>query len=236
MVLAAFRADLKEMIMLYAQLEDQAFPEPIGKIVCVGRNYADHAAELNNPIPKSPLLFIKPGCCAVNASSSFAIPTEQGDVHHELEIALLIGQTPQTGNDVLAAIAGVGLAIDLTLRDVQQQLKSKGHPWERAKAFVGACPLTRFIAAEQVEDWQALTLSLHRNGQLQQHGCSRDMLFPIEHLLNDIHSAFGLQAGDVVLTGTPAGVGPLAVGDELLLSLNDWLEVPLRVGAQHESL
>ncbi|GGY46636.1 hypothetical protein GCM10011297_19350 [Bacterioplanes sanyensis] len=222
--------------MLYAQLEGQAFSEPIGKIVCVGRNYADHAAELNNPVPDSPLLFIKPGCCAVNVTSDFTIPTEQGEVHHELEIALLMGETPHKDDDIVSAIAGVGLALDLTLRDVQQQLKSKGHPWERAKAFAGACPLTEFVAAEQVEDWQALTLSLHRNGQLQQHGCSRDMLFPIEHLLSDIHSAFGLQAGDVVLTGTPAGVGPLAVGDELLLSLNNWLEVPLRVGAQHESL
>jgi len=192
----------------------------LGKIVCVGRNYADHAKELNNPIPNEPLLFIKPATAAVSMLDTVTIPEGRGACHHELEMAVLIGTelsaktAAMQDEDILSSIAGVGLALDLTLRDVQDELKEKGQPWERAKAFDGSCPLSNFVGVDGV-DLQDLPIQLYRNGQLQQLGNTVDMLFSVINLLRDISSIFTLLPGDVVLTGTPAGVGPLLKGDKL---------------------
>ena len=208
-------------------LDQQDFPHDLGKIVCVGRNYAAHAKELNNPIPSEPILFIKPASSAVAATPEFSIPRDQGSVHHELEIAILIGQTLKNASEdqVADSIAGIGLGLDLTLRDLQTKLKEKGHPWELAKSFDGACPLTEFVAVDMLskDDWQSLDLKLEKNGELQQQGSSADMLFSILPLIAHMSLHFSLQPGDVILTGTPVGVGPLAVGDFLLgeLSLNN---------------
>ena len=212
-------------------VEGQSFPHAVGKIVCVGRNYAEHAKELNNPIPSSPILFIKPADAAVPMAPAFAVPHDQGSVHHELEIAILIGKPLKQASeaDVLSAIAGVGLGLDLTLRDVQATLKEKGHPWEIAKGFDGACPLSDFIAAGKVNDWTQIPLSLTRNGKLQQQGSSADMLFPLVPLIAHMSRIFTLNAGDVIMTGTPAGVGPLQSGDELIATLGDWLSISTRV-------
>ncbi len=205
-------------------LDQQEFESPVGKIVCVGRNYAAHAKELNNPIPSVPILFIKPASSAVAIAPVVTIPKNQGSVHHELEIAILIGKPLSHSGveDVISAIAGIGLGLDLTLRDVQDQLKEKGHPWERAKAFDGACPLTEFVAPKadmSKDDWQNLELTLNKNNALQQQGSSADMLFPILGLVAHMSEYFSLQAGDIILTGTPAGVGPLEAGDQLSYQL-----------------
>lgn len=206
-------------------LAGQPFSHAVGKCVCVGRNYAEHAKELNNPVPASPILFHKPANAVVALAPEFTIPIQQGSVHHELEIAVLIGQPliSATDEQVLNAMVGVGLALDLTLRDVQSELKAKGQPWEMAKAFDGACPVTHFIAASQIQDWRNIRLELLRNGQMQQAGNSADMLFPIVPLIAYISRFFTLNPGDLVLTGTPAGVGPLLVGDKLELKLADLL-------------
>ena len=209
-------------------LDQQLFPHALGKIVCVGRNYAAHAKELNNPIPSEPILFIKPASSAVDLNSGFSIPEGQGSVHHELEIAILIGQplVNVSESEVAESIAGIGLGLDLTLRDVQAKLKEKGHPWERAKSFDGACPLTGFVSLPQFsnDDWQSISLDfglkLEKNGQLQQQGSSADMLFAILPLIAHMSEHFSLQPGDVVLTGTPAGVGPLEQGDNLSCTLS----------------
>ncbi|MCD8523326.1 MAG: fumarylacetoacetate hydrolase family protein [Saccharospirillaceae bacterium] len=218
--------------MFFPILEGQPFNQPAGKIVCVGRNYAEHARELNNPIPSQPILFIKPADAAVAMAPSFSVPDGQGAVHHELEIAVLIGQRlcQATEHEVLAAMAGVGLGLDLTLRDVQDGLKAKGQPWEIAKAFDGACPLSDFVDASTVDNWQQLSLTLVRNGRIQQQGNSADMLFPIVPLIAHMSRIFTLNPGDIIMTGTPAGVGPLLPGDELEASLQDWLTVRCRVG------
>ena len=200
-------------------LDQQTFPHTLGKIVCVGRNYAAHAKELNNPIPSSPILFIKPASSAVPFAPAFSIPTEQGRVHHELEVAILIGKalTGASEAQVAGSIAGVGLGLDLTLREVQDTLKEKGHPWERAKSFDGACPLTEFVSSAGfcLSDWQQLELTLIKDGVTQQQGSSSDMLFPVIPLIAHISQYFSLQPGDVILTGTPAGVGPLKAGEQL---------------------
>lgn len=206
-------------------------PQP-GKVVCVGRNYAEHARELNNPVESSPLVFIKPATAVVSMAPEFRIPHDRGAVHHELEMALLIGSTLSGASreEALSAIVGVGLALDLTLRDIQSQLKQKGHPWERAKSFDGACPLSQFVAPGGL-DLQNQTLTLERNGIQQQHGNTADMLFPIDTLIAGMSDVFTLLPGDVVLTGTPAGVGPLAEGDSLIATLGDVLRVECRVAA-----
>ncbi|MDX9873287.1 MAG: fumarylacetoacetate hydrolase family protein [Spongiibacteraceae bacterium] len=212
------------------QLSGARFPHPLGKIVCVGRNFAAHAAELNNPLPEVPLLFIKPATAAADIHQPIAIPDGLGSVHHELEITVLIG-APLTRADrasAASAIAGIGLALDLTLRDVQDQLKRDGHPWERAKAFDGAFPMSEFVTADGV-DLRNLSLRLWRNGALAQEGNSNQMLFPILDLVTTISHTFSLMPGDVVATGTPAGVGPLTRGDQLVATLDGLIRVETSV-------
>jgi 2-keto-4-pentenoate hydratase/2-oxohepta-3-ene-1,7-dioic acid hydratase in catechol pathway len=212
-------------------LDNQHFEYSIGKILCIGRNYAAHAAELNNPVPDTPVLFLKPADAACDLRQPIAIPENKGSVHHELELAILIGRrlTHATPEQVQAAVAGIGLGLDLTLRDIQSELKDKGLPWERAKAFDGSCPLTPFVSTSHVEDWQALNFTLERNGTVQQVGNSRDMLYPVLALIAHMSESFTLNPGDVVMTGTPKGVGPLTVGDNLEVILGNWLACRTRV-------
>ncbi len=195
---------------------------PLGKVVCIGRNYAEHAKELNNPVPTEPLLFIKPGSCVVPLEGGFKIPAERGSVHYEAEIAVLLGKPLSTSpsvEEVLDAISGYAPALDLTLRDVQAKLKEKGLPWELAKSFDGACVLAPFVAASTFADPADIGIRLTINGEVRQDGNSALMLNPIVPMIQHMAAQFSLQAGDVILTGTPAGVGPLHVGDELVLEL-----------------
>ena len=194
---------------------------PVGKAVCVGRNYAAHAKELGNTVPDAPILFLKPSTAIVPLMPSFSIPHDRGSCHHETEIAVLIGQTISkiSVDEVPQAIAGYGLALDLTLRDLQNQLKKQGYPWEVAKAFDGACPLSPFIKPEQFKDINQTEFSLTVNGQSRQHGFTQDMITPVYELIAYISQIFTLQAGDIVLTGTPEGVAALQRGDKLLLSV-----------------
>lgn len=202
------------------QADQLALPQP-SKIVCVGRNYAAHAAELGNEVPAAPLLFMKPPS-SITYLPRVMIPTQQGECQHEVELAVLIGQplTAATPASAQTAIAAVGVALDLTLREVQSQLKAQGQPWERAKAFDGACVLSSWLTSAELALDQPLQFGLEVNGQPRQQGDSRLMIFPIAELLAEVSQSFSLVPGDVVLTGTPAGVAGLAVGDELQL----WLQ------------
>ncbi|WP_257252554.1 MULTISPECIES: fumarylacetoacetate hydrolase family protein [unclassified Endozoicomonas] len=188
----------------------------VGKIICVGRNYLEHVKELDNDISTSPLLFIKPLSSVVPFAGSLNIPEDFGVVHHELEISILIGEAKAPKS---YSIRGVGLALDLTLRDLQNELKKQGHPWERAKAFSGSAVISDFIEIDDYSDLDHLKLILYKNNKLQQRGNSGQMIFKIEDLLYDIDRAFTLQAGDIVLTGTPAGVSSLSGGDQLIAEL-----------------
>ena len=213
--------------------DGQDFPYALGKIVCVGRNYAEHAKELNNPVPSAPLLFIKPATAAVPLKNPITIAPSRGEVHFETELALLIGETltEATPAEAEQAVAGIGLALDLTLREVQGRLKEKGHPWEVAKAFDGACPLSTFLRLNGPLDWSSLTFSLDIDGERRQTGEIADLLFPIPELLAEMSRHFTLSPGDVVLTGTPAGVGELPRDAKLSFDLNGWLQVETRVEA-----
>ncbi|HET8710760.1 MAG TPA: fumarylacetoacetate hydrolase family protein [Spongiibacteraceae bacterium] len=202
------------------QLNGKPYAHALGKIVCVGRNYAAHAAELNNPIPTEPILFMKPASAACDFAQPLRIPHDRGSVHHETELAILIGAHLSNADAKQAqrAIAGIGIALDLTLRDLQDKLKKEGQPWERAKAFDGAYPISHFIDATNI-DLQNLSLQLYRNDHLQQDGNTSQMLFGVVDLIVEISKNFSLQPGDIVSTGTPAGVGPLQSGDRLVALL-----------------
>lgn len=196
-------------------LQGQPAPIAVGKIVCVARNYAEHARELGNPVPDDAVLFIKPASALLANGGTVVIPPYSGQCHHELELAVLIGRTgreiPEA--EALAHVAGYGVALDLTLRDVQAALKAKGLPWEIAKGFDTACPVSAFVPAARVPDPQALHLTLRVNGEVRQDGTSADMLRPVAQLISEASRYFTLDAGDLLLTGTPAGVGPLVSGD-----------------------
>lgn len=210
--------------------DGQPFAHSLGKIVCVGRNYAEHARELNNPVPSSPLLFIKPATSAMSLEETITAPFTRGEVHFEAELALLIGESlsDATPEEAARSVVGLGLALDLTLRDMQSCLKEKGHPWEVAKAFDGACPLSPFVALKALPEWNELRFSLDIDGERRQTGHASDMLFAIPALLAEMSRHFTLQPGDVVLTGTPAGVGPLPRSAEL--------HFILEASQSHESL
>ncbi|KGK41634.1 5-carboxymethyl-2-hydroxymuconate delta-isomerase [Nitrincola sp. A-D6] len=203
---------------------------PVGKVVCIGRNYAEHAKELNNPVPDEPLLFIKPSTAIIPLSQSIVLPQGRGGLHYETELAILIGQRLTHASEAEAgqAIAGVGLALDLTLRDLQSTLKSKGLPWEKAKAFDGSCSLSAFAAPAGL-DLTQLEFNLWINDALRQQGNTAQMLLPVTALLAYISEWFTLLPGDVVLTGTPAGVGQLQAGDQLRLQLDQVIQDETRV-------
>ena len=218
---------------VYHHVDENARPIalPVGKAVCVGRNYLMHIQELNNAVPERPLLFIKPSTSLVTLAEPVLIPRDQGSCHNEIELAILINQPLKNASEAQAeqAIYGYGLALDLTLRDLQDELKRQGHPWERAKAFDGSCPVSPFVQKSRIADHQNVSFKLQVNGHIRQQGNSKDMLVAINALISEISHTFTLLPGDIVLTGTPKGVGPLYAGDKLEVSLDDMLTVTTEV-------
>ncbi len=206
-------------------IDGSAVELPVGKVVCVGRNYAEHARELGNDVPAEPLLFIKPATALRDLNAPVMLPVGRGEVHHEVEIVVLIGAplTDATPQAAQAAIAGYAVGLDLTLRELQTRLKERGEPWEKAKSFDGAAPVSGFVDARGVSTRQNLAVSLEVNNQVRQHGHSGQMLFPIFPLVAEISRHFTLLPGDVVYTGTPAGVAPLMSGDQLVAKLGNFL-------------
>jgi len=195
---------------------------PAGKVVCVGRNYVDHIRELDNPMPTEPILFIKPATSLQPVSRPIVIPDFTADCHNETELAVLIGREIRSAaaKAVGAAVAGYGIALDLTLRDVQKTLKEKGLPWEKAKAFDGSCPISPFVRPGDLPTPQDTRLKLEVNGVVRQDESTKLMINKIFDLIAYMSGFFTLLPGDVVLTGTPAGVAGLKSGDRLALSLD----------------
>jgi len=193
----------------------------IGKILCIGRNYADHIKELGNETPESPVLFIKPPTSVIGDGDSIVIPSYSNDCHHEAELALLIGKrgTNIPAESAMDYVIGYGIAIDLTLRDVQGELKKKGLPWEIAKGFDTACPLSTFIDAAHVPDPQNLQIRLTVNGIERQNGNTSLMIHRIPAIISCMSAIFTLEPGDVILTGTPPGVSRIVSGDRLVAEI-----------------
>jgi 2-keto-4-pentenoate hydratase/2-oxohepta-3-ene-1,7-dioic acid hydratase in catechol pathway len=204
---------------------------PVGKVVCVGRNYLQHIKELDNDVPSEPLLFIKPSTALSALNRPVVIPKNLSSCHNELEVAILINSRlcQSSIKEAEAAIWGIGLGLDLTLRDVQSALKKQGYPWERAKAFDHSCPMSQFVENDKMGPLSSIDFSLKVNDEVRQQGNSQEMLFPILKLLVNISNTFTLLPGDIVMTGTPKGVAALLVDDQLTIELNGHFSIRTRV-------
>lgn len=187
------------------------------KIICIGRNYVDHAKELNNPIPKEPVFFLKPDTALLPKKNPFIYPSFSKDVHYEVEMVLKINRLGKHIEEKFAHkyYNEVAVGVDFTARDIQQQCKEKGLPWEKAKAFDGSAPISNFINIDQFEDINNLNFSLQLNNEIKQQGNTKDMLFNFNQIISYVSKFFTLKIGDIIFTGTPAGVGPIKINDKV---------------------
>jgi len=193
----------------------------INRIFCIGKNYAEHVAELAH-LGHAPdgecVVFMKPPSAVVPEGEAIVLPRGLGSIHHEAELVVLLtgGGRDVTEADAMECVAGISLGLDLTLRDLQTSLKSRGAPWELAKAFDGSAPLGEFQPYLE-QDLQALEFSCHVNGELRQQARTADMLYSVARQISILSRTWALEPGDVIFTGTPKGVGPLLPGDKVEL-------------------
>ncbi len=206
---------------------------PIKTLYCIGRNYAAHASELNNPIPSAPIVFIKPATTIISDGDDIVIPAASNDVHHEVEIVVLIGKAGKNIAVEAAGehIAGYAVGIDVTARDIQSRAKEKSHPWAVAKGYDTFAPLSEFVSPNAIGNPNGIQLSLNVNGETRQDGNSTNMLFPIPQLIAYLSGIFTLQPGDLIFTGTPEGVAKMSAGDKVTASLENGLTT-LTVGVK----
>jgi 2-keto-4-pentenoate hydratase/2-oxohepta-3-ene-1,7-dioic acid hydratase in catechol pathway len=188
---------------------------PVGKILCVGRNYSEHAAEMGVAPPPEPLLFLKPSTALLLGGGSIVLPTWSDDVHHEVELVVRLGGGGKdlTLAEAEALVDAYGVGLDLTARDVQSRAKARGEPWAVAKGFDGSAPVSSLVPVTGTRPLEDLTLDLWVSDVRRQHGRVRDMIWSVSSLLVFASSRFTLEAGDLLFTGTPAGVGPLRPGE-----------------------
>ncbi len=187
------------------------------KIICVGRNYAEHAKELNNQVNEEPVIFMKPETAQLQRRQPFFLPDFSSDIHYEVEIVVKICKL---GKNIAERFAHkyyeeISVGIDFTARDLQSELKKKGLPWELAKAFDSSAPVGQFIAKSEFGDLSNLEFSLNKNGETVQKGNTSDMIFSIDHIIAFVSQFVTLKKGDLIFTGTPKGVARVAKGDEL---------------------
>lgn len=194
----------------------------IRNIWAVGRNYSEHAKELGNPVPREPLFFLKAGSCITRAQT-IKLPAWTKEVHHEIELAFQFGPNLK--------LSKIGLALDLTERQTQSRLKEKQAPWTLAKSFIDSCPLSELVTIPENFDLNTIAFQLSINHQTRQKGNSQQMIFPIAHLVDFAIHHFPVCENDILLTGTPPGVGPLSPGDQLHASIDGLIEWSLEVTA-----
>lgn len=187
------------------------------KIIAIGRNYAEHAKELNNPVPTVPVIFMKPDTAILRDNKPFYHPEFSTDIHHEIELVLKVSKE---GKHIAEKFASnyfdeIGLGIDFTARDIQQKHKEKGLPWELAKAFDNSAPISKFIPKANFKDLNNLNIRLDLNGKTVQDGNTKDLLFSFEYIIAFVSKYISLKKGDLIFTGTPQGVGKVNIGDHL---------------------
>lgn len=186
------------------------------KIFCVGRNYTEHAKELGNAVPDNPVIFSKPDTALIKNGEPFYLPDFSNDIHHEVELVIRINKMGKKIQEKFAHsyYNEIGLGIDFTARDIQNNLKAKGLPWELAKAFDGSAPLGEFIPVNEL-DISNIEFSLKKNDTIVQQGNTANMIFSFNQIVSFISQYFTLKVGDLIYTGTPAGVGQVVIGDKL---------------------
>ncbi|MFP3860470.1 MAG: fumarylacetoacetate hydrolase family protein [Bacteroidales bacterium] len=193
------------------------------KIICIGRNYAEHASELGNAVPEKPIFFFKPDTSIIRKNRPFFYPDFSDEIHYETEIVLKINRL---GKNIQKKYASryfdeLTVGIDFTARDLQREAKEKGHPWEIAKAFEGSAPIGKFVNIKKFQDINNLDFQLKVNDQIAQQGNTKDLIFSFDHLISYVSKFITLKIGDLLFTGTPAGVGPVAIGDRLTASVEN---------------
>ncbi len=193
------------------------------KLICIGRNYTEHIEELANDKPKEPVIFLKPNSAILPKNHPFYIPAFSQDIHYEVELLVKINRL---GKHISKKFAPkyydeIGLGIDFTARDVQNKLKDKGLPWEKAKAFDGSAVIGEFISKKTIEDLNDIQFSLLKNNELVQNGNTKAMLWKIDELIAYVSTFMTLKIGDIIFTGTPAGVGKVVPEDVLLGKIRD---------------
>lgn len=193
------------------------------KIICIGRNYIDHAKELNNPVPSAPLFFLKPDSAILPKRNPFYIPNFTNIVHYEVELIIKICKLGKNINENFANTYynEIGLGIDFTARDLQDKCKEKGHPWEIAKAFDQSAVVSANFIDKKNLNLNNINFSLKKNGEIVQQGNSSNMLFNFDEIIAHVSKFMTLKIGDLIFTGTPAGVGKVNIGDELIGYLED---------------
>ncbi|WP_316793592.1 fumarylacetoacetate hydrolase family protein [Pedobacter frigoris] len=191
------------------------------KIIAIGRNYAAHANELNNPIPENPVIFLKPDTAVLKDNKPFYIPDFSSDIHYELEVVLKICKEGKHISEKFASkyYEEIGLGIDFTARDIQSKHKEKGLPWELAKAFDNSAAISNFIPKSEISDLHDLQFELKVNGESRQNGNTKNMLFSFDFIISFVSRYITLKKGDLIFTGTPEGVGRVLHGDKLEASM-----------------
>ncbi len=203
----------------------------VPKIFCLGKNYAKHAAEMKSAVPQKPVVFMKPSSAIVHTGATVSIPSMTTDFHHEIEIYFVIGKEGKgiRKEDARSYVSAVGIGLDLTLRDVQTELKNAGNPWLISKGFDGSAPISSAVPVDGV-DFDSLELSLTVNGQLRQRGSYQNTIFKIEEVIAFISQLFTLEQGDLIFTGTPEGVAKLNSGDKLHAELVGYASLDVSIG------
>jgi acylpyruvate hydrolase len=189
----------------------------VPKIFCIGRNYVAHAKEMKAETPESPVIFLKPPTAILHDFGKIALPLFSKELHHEVEMVVALGRTGKSiaQEHALEFVSGYGVGLDMTLRDVQAEAKKKGLPWAVAKGFDTSAPISKFVEKNLVGAPHNLDISLKVNGTVRQQSNTRNMMFSIEELIAYISSIFTIEAGDLIFTGTPEGVGEVNSGDQL---------------------
>jgi 2-keto-4-pentenoate hydratase/2-oxohepta-3-ene-1,7-dioic acid hydratase in catechol pathway len=191
------------------------------KIICIGRNYAEHAKELNNPVPTKPVFFMKPDSALLLNNNPFFLPAFSNEIHYEAEIVLKVSRLGKNIQPKFASryYHSIGIGIDFTARDLQDIAKKAGHPWEIAKAFDQSAVINKFISIDDVPEPGAIHFNLDVNGNRVQTGNTRDMIFAFDEIIAYVSTFITLKTGDLIFTGTPAGVGPVKKDDHLVASI-----------------
>ncbi|XP_036594427.1 acylpyruvase FAHD1, mitochondrial [Trichosurus vulpecula] len=200
-------------------------------IVCVGRNYADHVKEMKSAVLSEPVIFLKPSTAYAPEGTPILMPPYSRNLHHELELAVVMGKQTCAVSEAEAMdfVGGYALCLDMTARDVQDECKKKGLPWTLAKSFTSSCPVSKFVPKEKIPDPHKLKLWLKVNGQLRQEGETSDMIFSIPYIISYVSKIITLEEGDIILTGTPKGVGPVQENDEIQAGIDGIVNMSFKV-------
>ena len=212
-------------------LPDSGLTLQPGKLLCIGRNYAKHAAEMKSDVPETPMVFLKPATALIGNEGVIHLPAMTQDVHHEVELVVVIGKEGKNigEDDALDHVAAYAVGLDMTARDLQAAAKQKGHPWSVAKGFDTFAPLGALVPAAAIDDPQNLDIKLTIDGEVRQEGHTGDMIFSVAELIAYCSQIFTLQPGDLLYTGTPEGVGPVHDGEHLKAEISGMPPLEVRV-------